>query len=148
MKGAGGSGGRVIFDRLASHSGEGGNTPSHFMLFNRDKLGDRMQPLARIQTYPISPHDRNEIKSYRISVPITNFSGMKWLLLFLFPPGLDASNSLLVSIHSPWWRGAWREKCHPRKHSTMTQPKIKLDICRSRLQSSDRWSHSVASKRD
>ena len=61
MKGAGGSGGRVIFDRLASHSGESGNTPSHFMLFNRDKLGDRMQPLARIQTYPISPHDGNEI---------------------------------------------------------------------------------------
>ena len=69
MKGAGGSGGRVIFDRLASHSGESGNTPSHFMLFNRDKLGDRMQPLARIQTYPISPHDGNEIKSYRIPVP-------------------------------------------------------------------------------
>lgn len=61
MKGAGGSGGRVIFDRLASHSGESGNTSSHFTLFNRDKVGDRMQPLARIQTYPISPHDGNEI---------------------------------------------------------------------------------------
>lgn len=82
-------------------------------------------------------HHTMEMKLSLIGYPYL-FSGMKWLPLFLFPPGLDASNSLLVSIHSPWWRGAWREKCHPRKHSTMTQPKIKLDICRSRLQSSDR----------